>query len=191
MTKLCYIDVETTGLNANKHAIIQLAFIIEIDGKVKQRGSYRINPKTYNKAREIEQAALDANGITREQLATFEDSGEAFIKFQQTLEKFISVGEKLTFVAYNSPFDIKFIQAWFMDNGRGNDYGRYFTYKDLDVFALVKYLVYAGPLRELPNHKLSEVCKHFDIAFDAHDAVADIEATRDLHLELMNFIKKD
>jgi DNA polymerase III alpha subunit (gram-positive type) len=182
--------VETTGLNANKHAIIQLAYIIEINGKVKQRGSFRINPKTYNQPKVIEPAALEANGLSLEQLDLFNNSSECFEQFRQVLEKYISTDEKLTFVAYNSPFDIKFVQAWFMDNNRRNDYGRYFTYKDLDIFALVKYLAYAGPLRDLPSHKLSEVCKYFDINFDAHDAVADIEATRDLHLELMNYICK-
>ncbi len=191
MTKLCYIDVETTGLNANKHAMIQLAYIIEVSGKVKQRGSFKINPKTYSKSKEIDNRALEVNGVTIEQLSSYEDSKAAFNKFKQVLEKFISVEEKLTLVAYNSQFDIKFVQSWFIDNGRGDDYSRYFTYKDLDVFALVKYLAYAGPLSSLKSHKLSDACEFFDIAFDTHDAVADIEATRDLHLELVKLITKD
>ena len=192
MTKLCYIDVETTGLNANKHAIIQLAYIIEINGKVKAKGSYQINPKTYNKSREVEPRALEVNGITMEQLASYEDQAEAFIKFLRVLESHISIEEKLTFVAYNSPFDIKFVQAWFQDNGRQNDYGRYFTYKDLDVFALVKYLIHAGPLATMKSHKLSDLCEYFAITLtDTHDAISDIEATRELHLKLMNFIKSE
>ena len=35
MKRLIYIDTETTGLNANKHAIIQLAYIIEIEGQLR------------------------------------------------------------------------------------------------------------------------------------------------------------
>lgn len=189
MTKLIYIDVETTGLNANKHAIIQLAYIIEINGKVKARGSYRINPKTYNKAREVDARALEVNGIAMEQLATFQDQADAFRSFLAVLEQYISLEERLTFVAYNSQFDIKFVQAWFQDNGRFNDYGRYFTYKDLDVFALVKYLVYCGHFSEVKSHTLGNMCKAIDLVFDGHDAVADIEATRDLHLHLVEYIK--
>jgi hypothetical protein len=33
------------------------------------------------------------------------------------------------------------------------------------------------------------MCKAIDLAFDGHDAVADIEATRDLHLHLVGYIK--
>lgn len=189
MTKLIYIDVETTGLNANKHAIIQLAYIIEINGKVKARGSYRINPKTYNKAREVDARALEVNGIAMEQLASYQDQSQAFISFLSVLEQYISLEEQLTFVAYNSQFDIKFVEAWFIDNGRRNDYGRYFTYKDLDVFALVKYLVYCGHFPEVKSHTLGNMCRAIDLAFDGHDAVADIEATRDLHLHLVEYIK--
>ena len=36
--KLAYIDVETTGLSANKNFIHQLVMIIEIDGEVVEEG---------------------------------------------------------------------------------------------------------------------------------------------------------
>lgn len=189
MKNLCYIDVETTGLNANKHGIIQLGYIIEINGKVEASGSYRINPLTYNKPKEVEPRALEVNGITMEQLSSYQNQAKAFEEFKILLNSYISVEEKLTFVAYNSPFDIKFVQAWFTDNG-SNDYGRYFTYKDLDVFALVKYLVHFGYFPMLKSHTLGNICEYFGITLvDAHDALCDIEATRELHLKLCSFIK--
>lgn len=189
MAKLCYIDVETTGLNANKHGIVQLAYIIEINGEVEARGSYKINPLTYNKPKELDQQALEINGITRGELECYPNQYEAFKEFKLMLNNYISTEEKLTFVAYNSQFDIKFVQAWFNDN-KSNDYGRYFTYKDLDVFALVKYLVYCGYFATLKSHSLAAICGYYDITFNSHDAVADIEATRDLHLKLCKFIKE-
>jgi DNA polymerase III epsilon subunit-like protein len=188
MTRLCYIDVETTGLNANKHAIAQLAYIIEINGKVKARGSFRINPKTYNKPKETDKRALEINGLTPEVLDTFQDAAEVFKLFKEILNQYISIEEKLTFVGYNSPFDIKFVQALFTDMG-SVDYGRYFTYKHLDVFALVKYLVYVGYFPDTKSHSLGSMCAAIDLSFDGHDAVADIEATRDLHKHLIEYIK--
>jgi len=108
MKKLCYIDVETTGLNANKHGIIQLGYIIEINGKVEASGSYQINPLTYNKPKEVEPRALEVNGITMEQLSSYQNQAKAFEEFKLLLNSYISVEEKLTFVAYNSPFDIRY-----------------------------------------------------------------------------------
>ena len=36
MSKIAWIDTETTGLNPKEHALIQLSGIIEIDGCVKE-----------------------------------------------------------------------------------------------------------------------------------------------------------
>lgn len=191
MKRLIYIDTETTGLNANKHAIIQLAYIIEIEGQVKARGSFRINPFTYRKPREVDKNAMEVHKITEQVLRTYDDASETFEKFLALLNRYITPQERLTFVAYNSQFDIKFVQAWFMDNGRYNDYGYYFTWKDLDVFALTKYMAYMQVLPPMKSHTLSAMCEWLGLEFDGHDAVADIEATRDLHYKLISYIKKD
>ena len=41
----------------------------------------------------------------------------------------------------------------------------------------------------LESHKLVDVCKYFDIKIDAHDALSDIKATRELIYKLMKFLK--
>jgi len=69
--KLLYVDTETTGLVAGHHAIIQLAYIIEIDGKVTKRGSYKINPKTYNHKVYVSPKALECNGYRVEDFDRF------------------------------------------------------------------------------------------------------------------------
>ena len=187
MKRLCYIDVETTGLNVNKHAIIQLAYIIEIDGEVKETGSYKINPKSYSRKVEISSGALAISGTSIEDLETYDDSAECFAKFKKVLNSYIAVGEKLTLVAYNAVFDLKFLQAWFNDNG-SKDYGRYFTYKELDVFALVKYLVYLDAFPTLQSHTLSKMCEWAGIELEAHNALSDIIATRALQAKLLEYI---
>ena len=39
------------------------------------------------------------------------------------------------------------------------------------------------------SHKLVDVCKHFGIELDAHDALSDIKATRQLIYKLMEYLK--
>lgn len=183
--RLIYLDTETTGLQAGVHAILQIAYIIEIDGVVKKRGNFFINPKTYVKPRKVSPKALEVNGRTLEEFDDFTDAKTALNDFIKVLNRYIAVGEKLVPVAYNSSFDVRFIQDWFKDQGC-LDYGKYFSYKDLDVFQLVKYLGYCGLFNTGSSQKLSSACKTIGLEFDAHDAVADIEATRDLHLYLVN-----
>jgi DNA polymerase III epsilon subunit-like protein len=43
----------------------------------------------------------------------------------------------------------------------------------------------------LYGHKLVDVCRHFGISIDAHDALSDIRATRDLVQVLKNGLKLD
>ncbi len=184
MSKLIFIDVETTGLVKYIHGIIQLAYIIEIDGVVKKRGSYMINPLSYNREIQITDKALEVNGHTRDGLDEFTDSTEACKEFVAVLNSFIDrfdKTDKFKFVGYNSKFDTGFVQEWFTDSGF-DSYGNYIDYRDLDVFGLVKYLVHLDKFKMLGNSmSLVAACKAMGLELDAHNAIADIEATRDLH----------
>ena len=98
--------------------------------------------------------------------------------------------EKFQIVGYNTSFDIGFIKAWFKDNDA--KFSDYFTYKDIDVFALVKHLRLFGLMIDCENDKLSTVCKYFGIEIDAHDAMNDIVATRELYKYIVDqYITQD
>ena len=187
MKKLLYIDTETTGLVAGHHAIIQLAYIIEINGKVAKRGSYKINPKTYSSKIYVSPKALECNGYRVEDFDRFTDSKDACKDFMKVLSKY-KEGPKFKLVAFNSHFDIGFIQAWMKDS-KQDFYGRFIDYKDLDVFALVKYLQFYSKIDTGISQNLENSCKAVGLEFDAHDAVGDIEATRDLHLRLVEMLQ--
>jgi DNA polymerase-3 subunit epsilon len=185
MNPLIYIDIETTGLLPSKHGIVQLAYMVEIGEEIVEEGEYLINPHTYNKPIEITDKALEVNGRTREELTTFEDSKAVYQKFTQMMNKYISIENKLVPVAYNSQFDIRFIQAWFQDL-KSADYSRYLSYKDLDVFQLVKYLQTYGRIDTGRSQSLVAAYRAvFGEEFDAHDALEDIRATRRLHQYLI------
>ena len=44
MNKIFYFDTETTGLDPKRHDIIQLAYIVEINGEVKEEGEFKLQP---------------------------------------------------------------------------------------------------------------------------------------------------
>jgi DNA polymerase-3 subunit epsilon len=184
MKKVIYIDTETTGLDKVKHGLRELAYIVEIDGEEVESGLFKINPLTYNKEVEIDPKALEISKKTLEDLTgdEYTDSRYCFSSLIELLDKYIdkfNKEDKFIINGYNTSFDIGFIQEWFTDNNN-KFYGAYFNYKDLDVFALVKYLKYLGYINT-KNDKLETICNHFDIDIAAHNALDDIKATKKLN----------
>ena len=184
MKKLLYIDTETTGLYPNKHGLTQVAAIIVIDGEEKERIDLPINPSTYRTFTPIiDDKALEIQGRTRDQLSLNESSHYQFGEFVSILKEHLEEDEKIQIAGYNTSFDIGFVKAWFRDNNAS--FSDYFTYKDVDVFALVKHLRLLGLLDGCENDKLSTVCEFYGIELDAHDAMNDIVATRELYKYLV------
>lgn len=187
MSKVLYLDVETTGLSPVENGLVEVACIVEVNGKVKDRFECLINPATYqSKVVKVTDEALEINGRTVSELCTFPKSGDQFKRFIKFLDKHVNKfdkTDKFRVSGYNVKFDIDFIRAWFDDNGH-TFYGSYFSHKDLDVFALVKHLTFAGCI-DTEDEKLGTICKHFGIKHNPHEAMSDIKATRKLHKLLM------
>lgn len=184
MAKIWYFDVETTGLDAYRNDIIQLAGIIEIDGKIEDEFEIKIKPIDPNR---VDESALKVNGITREQL----DSDEyilprtAYSQLCKTLEYFVDKfdrNDKFIPCGYNVDFDLRFLEQFFRKNG-DNFFGSFVDRKtSKDPFPVLRYLKSLGSpaLKNAESLKLAEVCRVFGIELTAHNAKSDIRATREL-----------
>ena len=181
--KILWLDTETTGLNPNIHGLREVGFIVEIDGVVMEKGVFYINPFTYEKQIEIDDYALFISNKTIEELKTYDRSSLSLKEFIKTIVKYINVNSKedvFTIAGYNVGFDIGFIKAWFDDIGPKDAYKTLFNYKALDVFSLVFFLRNLD-LIDTENDKLETLCKYFNIDIDAHNALSDILATKQLY----------
>jgi len=186
--KTFYYDLETTGLNPEKHAIIQLAHIIDIDGEIVEEGEFLIRP--YEKDL-IDDKALKVNKRTREEIAGFEDPNVAFWQLENKLSEYIDCydrSDKFYPAGYNiEGFDIPFLQEYFR-KAEQPYYGSYFNYKPIDPMRILFWLNWMGKI-DLPNIKLETVCNHYGIDIDAHDAVSDTRAARELILRMKTVLK--
>lgn len=194
--KLLFFDLETTGLNPKIHEPWQMAFIVEIDGVVKTQQAILVQPINFDT---ISQSAMDmafkqdGSPVTLQDLSEFPEPiviyryiqalfGE-FINKYDSQDKFIAVGQ-------NIGFDIDMLGSWFEKLG-----DKYFgswidRKKSLDVLAMTRWLWQAGCLPGLANGKLQTVCEHLGICLgQAHDALSDITATREVYHRYMNVIK--
>lgn len=182
--KVLYIDVETTGTNPAKHGIIQIAAIIETAGLVTEELDLKCAP---HKEADIDDRALGITGTTREDLRSRMSSYDAFLLFQEFLNRHIEPydrEDKCYPAGYNVHFDLDFVQNWFRHHGDRYGIGSYVNWKRLDPLPALYMKDFTGELN-LPDYKLETVCRHFGIEVEAHDALSDIRATRRLLTELL------
>ena len=186
--KLFYLDVETTGLDSKCNDILQLAYIVEINGKIKEKGSLFCQPFNYSN---INTRALEINKLTMDEIKEFPTPQEMYSKLIKILDKYIDNytrgHNKFSPAGYNVRFDVEFLREFFHKN---NDrfYNSYFDYHLLSVDSLLYLFDYKG-LIKLENYKLVTIAKHFGIEFNAHDALADIETTRRVFYKLLDYFR--
>lgn len=181
--KLIYLDTETTGVDCKRHAIVQVAGILFIDGKETE---FNIEMQPFPGAA-VERVALWKNKYTLEELASKQSSEDGFKQFRAIVDGAVNrfdKQDKLTIVGYNSVFDAGFLREWYKRNG-DEFYGSYFHNPPLDVMQLAAWHM-VGKRINLKDFRLVTVYEAImgKPLEDAHDALADIRATR----ELVNFI---
>lgn len=180
--KYLFYDLETTGVKHWKHGIHQIAGIVVIGGEVKE--SFDIKMQPYEKV-EITDEALAFAGITREDLAGYQDMANGKADFTSMLNKYVdrfNKKDKFHLVGFNNrAFDDKFLRAFFEYNG-DNYFGSWFWPDSLDVLVLASFAL-REERTELPDFKLESVAKHLGIDFDpeaAHDALYDVQITKQI-----------
>ena len=205
MKKVLFLDTETTGLDATKHGIIQLAMLIEIDGKIEGELLVDVQPfeedliviiedcpnMIYKRAELIKNMAaigdisIFPSDIKIENLVNFDFPAEAHQKIIAFLDKHISKfdkADKAYLGGYNVQFDRNFISQFFKKCG-DNYLGSYLNWKCLDPLYLLWQMDADGYI-SLENYKLENVCKHFGIEIEAHNALSYIKATYELYRKL-------
>lgn len=191
--KILWLDVETTGLNPSLHGIRELGYILEIDGEIVGKDILYINPFSYNKQVEIDPKALELSGVTIEDIKEYPNSTDGLYSFLTKLSSYIDHATKedrFTIAGYNPKFDYDFLFNWFEDNGIVKSFNQYFHYKVLDVFPLVMTLNHLNII-DTPNDKLKTVCEYFNIPIEAHNALSDITATKQLFEKITDSFIRD
>ena len=181
--KICWIDVETTGIEAPDNTIIELAALYE-DGKDKDIFHTYIlpalKPVGFNEIEELTGITLEYlqhNGIT-EHLA-YEDFT---VWLSSHINKF-DKSDKAIFAAYYARFDNDFIRELFKRNN-DNYFGSWFYSAPLDIMGTVVQCVRLGLMPVPVNFKNVTICEFFGIEHKAHSALDDIKASRNAQLEM-------
>lgn len=192
MNKTLLFDVETTGLDKEKCAIIQIAGLIEIDGEVKEEFDIKIAPF---EGAEINQDALDVIKKTEEEIKAYQDPIKGYNQFKNICLKYVNKydkHDKMAIVAHNISFDFDFLVNW--SRRSGDSYlGSFIDFKkQFCTLRVVQGLKYVGVFPETENNKLVTLCEKLNISFTgmAHDALFDIRATHKLYKAIYTILSR-
>lgn len=186
--KRLYLDLETTGVDHNVNGVCQIAGIVEINGKVQKTFNFHVRPFEKDI---IEDEALEVIKKTREEIEQYNDPDivhKALLKiFDQYIDKY-NRSDKFELAGYNVKFDDDFLRSWFFKLG-DKYYGSYVNPYKVDLYSVLAWLRGYG-LVTTENLKLETVAKYFSIEHDAHDAMGDVKATREISVKCQKFLKR-
>lgn len=191
-TKLLFVDVETSGLDPEKHGIIQFAASLDVGSHTYIDVDYKMKPFPED---ETSAETLAFHGITETTLAGYLDPRDAFRQFKAELIKYIdpyNKKDKAFLIGYNAQFDDRFLRAWFKKNG-DKYYGAYFWWPPIDVAVLLS-MAYAKKRRDFPNFQLGTVVSVLEEVVDTtgfHDAAFDLKITKALFYQVAELMSLD
>ena len=181
MNKLLWFDLETTGLDAQRCAIVTGDFISETDGSVTELFHMQCSP---HEGAYIDPKALSVQGMTYDALMQLPDPLQAYGTlcnfFAKHIDKF-NKKDKFMIAGYNPGFDVSFLSAFFEhmdDSFLGSFIDRR---RVIDVRSIAVMCEELGLIPPLENYKLVTLAKHFEVEFKAHDSAEDIMVTRTIY----------
>lgn len=194
--KICFIDLETTGLDPKRNGIIQ------ISGEIcSLEGDHLTDLETFNfdvrpfDDDEVDDKALEVSGKTLLEIEEFEDPAMVYKHLTDMLGKYVdkfNSKDKMIFAGFNARFDMDFLREFFAKN-LDKYFGSWFWFPPLDVMneALSALLFKRA---DLPNFKLGTVARALEIKFeeeDLHDAMFDILLTKEIFIKTWRLWGKD
>lgn len=180
-------DLETTGLKHDKHALIEIACCpFSNDEKLSDLKEYHSGIMKVYDNREITKEALNANGITQEQIDNGREPEEVLKELIQYIKSLSKKSSSIVVVGHKiDDFDIPFL-----DN--------FFSLYEKDLFSLINDKFSIDTLwwsrvmwTESTNFKLGTCCSNVGIdVVGAHRAVADTRANKDLIKQFISNMRK-
>lgn len=158
-----------------------------MDGEVKEEFNFHCQPDDYSV---IEPKALEVNGMTVEELKTFEDPKVTYEKLIAIFERYVDKfdpADKFYPAGQNVSFDIEFLSEFFKRRG-DKFFGSWQNWRCIDSRFMANFLAYAGIIKT-ESIKLADLCKHFEVELDAHDAMSDIKASRQVIQKMIKLLK--
>lgn len=161
-------DIETTGLKARFHEIIEIAGVKVSGGKITERFSEFVKPTT-----EIKPHITELTGITNEMVSGADSQENVF-------KRFVEFAKGSVLVAHNANFDVGFLKKY------AEKFSVPFDFCYVDTLGLSRKLV-----TNIKRHRLDRVAKALGIHFEGHHrAINDAEVTAKIFISFIDMLKR-
>lgn len=175
--KLLFYDMETTGLDIEKHGVHQISGRVVIDGAIIETFDFKVAP---HDGAEYDPDALAVGNVTKEAVEVYSPMAEVFDKFIDMLNKYVNKydkKDKFFLVGYNNRhFDDQFLRKWFERND-SKYFGSYFWSNSFDCLVLATPFL-ASKRYLMVDFKQATVAQELGIGIEEnklHDAAYDID----------------
>lgn len=176
--KLCFADTETTGLDENKHEVIEIAAVIydPVADKIVDEWSKKIAPSHIETA---SPEALRINGYAA-------NPGLYDGNLKSSLIKFNSLAKDCMIIGQNIKFDTKFIRKHMDELGIKPSFGRH---QELDLMAMAWPALCNDP--DIQGLSLAHLCDYFKVSnLGAHAALTDCRRSFEVYQCLMKIYQR-
>lgn len=163
------LDIETTGLSKFSDKIIEISAIKIKENKITNKFETLINPDI-----KIPKFITSLTGIKNSMVG---DSP----MIEEIIPKFTRFSKNIPIVAHNASFDYGFLSQNI----------KVFENKEMSNEKICTMKLSRRLFPELPRHRLSFLCEHFDIKnISSHRAMSDTMATYDLFNRFIPIMKE-
>lgn len=180
MGKVLWFDVESDGLDLAKNSIVRMAGQVEIDGQVKEEFDIKARPAF---PQHISEEALAINHLTAAEILAYPSFQSARIALEKVISRYVDKfnrNDKFYIAGKNVGFDTDRLRELFRRCG-DNYYGSWFWPVTIEVQTTMAEAVLAGVAERQANWQLGPWCEALGIGIEAHNALSDVKASRELY----------
>lgn len=185
---LAAVDIETTGLIAGYHDMVQIC-VLPLNGDIEPYDGlspfyHKIKPLHPER---IDSEAMKINGLNLEELMVCPEPHQVADYFADWVDSLgLPLGKRIAYLTQNAPFDIAFMKLWLGATGFDNFFMRRGRDTMFTAQALNDRAAFQGNTLPFTGVGLKDLTHTFGIQFDNHhDALADCIATAKVYKELL------
>jgi len=188
MIKKLFLDLETSGLDPQLNAILEIGCVIEYRNIYKEL-TFNCQPFPNDL---VDSEALEVNKITEEKISSFSTPRQVYNDLTAELSMHVdkyNPKDKFVLLGYNVGFDAQFLRSFWQKN-QDKYFSSWFWYPPLDVMALAMYILKDKVRPLMENFKLMTVAKEIGLSVDleqAHGALYDVKLTREIYNAIENW----
>lgn len=189
--KTVFFDVETTGIDPDTAAVVQIGAILDVDGVEVDRVDIKMIPHS---GAMIDPKAMAVTGLSMEDLMENPERVSPRAGYWMFMKlcgfkpgQRVYQSDRVHLAGFNSiGFDNRFLQALGRRAGDGYTYAKY-HWPGIDVASLACVVLRHRRL-SMPNFKLMTVAEELGISTDgkAHDALFDVHVTREVYYDVLD-----